>query len=258
MTDAPTHPDLPPPCPANETDWAQAFALRRLQILGELAELGLDVARAIERQASGRADVAAGVSPASTPASPVFHGDPALAYARASRAVRLTLMLQARMIDDIKAAERAAVTARAAADAEWVRANPQDLRPTPELQRKVRVENIVERLVEAEHPDDEEALETLMGEACERLDDEDRYGDILQRPLSEIVARLCKDLGLDPDWAGLARELWAVREVESGDVGWPLVAAVPLQAGEPRPSEHRLLKDALAQLQQAEAAADTG
>jgi hypothetical protein len=77
-------------------------------------------------------------------------------------------------------------------------------------------------VIETERPDDEETLEILMTEACERLDDEDLYGDLLQHPISEIVARLCQDLGLDPDWAELAKELWAVREIESGEVGWPL------------------------------------
>jgi hypothetical protein len=226
MSDAPTRPAVipanaeTPPCPADAADWARPFALRQLEMLGELAELGLDVARAVERQASGRAEppVVAG---------PIFRGDIALAYARVSRAVRLTLMLQAKLIEDLKAQDAGADQART------------DARPAPdgvaaERQRKARIERIVERLAEAEYPDDDDAVADLMTEAGERLDDEDLYGDLMHRPLSELVARLCKDLGLEPRWAELAEELWAVREVESGQVGWPLArreADTPSPAG---------------------------
>ena len=218
MTDAATNPALPPPCPAEAADWARPFALRQLELLGELAELGLYVARAVERQASGRAEPAGG---------PVFQGDPALAYARVSRAVRLTLMLQARLIEDLKAQDAGAATARTEAPREPDRVSP-------EYQRKVRLERIVERLAEAEHPDGDDEVSDLVTEAGERLDDEDLYGDLMDRPLSELVARLCQDLGLEPDWAELAGELWAVREIDSGHVGWPLAGrrVLPRKAGE--------------------------
>jgi hypothetical protein len=160
-----------------------------------------------------------------------------------SRAVRLSLMLQARLIEDLKTADRTGAETIAEAAREQARLDPA-------YQKKVRVEAIVERLIEAEHPDDEETLDTLIADAGERLDDEDLYGDLMERPLSELVARLCKDLGLHPDWAGLAEELWAVREVQSGRPGWPLAQQAP-------PSERQQLKQALAVLN-AVAPSDTG
>jgi hypothetical protein len=212
--------------PADDADWARAYALRQLQLLGELAEIGLDVARAVERQASGRND----------DQPEVFQGDLALAYSRVSRAVRLTLMLQAKLIEDLRAADMAGAEERAAAEAEAAK----DLeRRDPAYQRKARVEAIVERLIEAEHPDEEETVDDVLREAAERLDDEDLYGDLLERPVSELVARLCKDLGLEPDWAELAEEFWAVREVQSGRPGWPL-------AERRLPSERQRLEQALA------------
>ena len=216
MSDPATLPALPTLAPPDEAHWSHAFALRQLQLLGELAELGLDVARAVERQAG---DMHSCVSPDPRPAL-AFQGDPALAYARVSRAVRLTLMLQAKLIDAMKAAETADAAARTQPD-----------RFSPEYQRKARVERIVERLAEAEHPDAEDQVTDLLAEAAERLDDEDLYGDLLDRPMSELVARICQDLGLAPDWAGLAQELWAVKEVESGQPGWPLAGL----AGQTRP-----------------------
>jgi hypothetical protein len=174
---------------------------RQLQILGELAEIGLEVARAVG-------------------AAPGPAGDLALAYARVSRAVRLTLMLQSQLIEDAAAAARE-------------RARPEPAPALPEDIRKARVTRIVERLVTAEHRHDVDMADELSAEAAERLDDEDVYGDLMQRPMSELVARLCRDLGLEPDWAQLAQELWAQQEIASGDVGAPLSTTRPLPlAGE--------------------------
>ena len=245
MTAALTTPAPPPPCPADEADWARAYAMRQLQMLGELAEIGLDVARAVERQASGQN---AGQPDAPVVQGRIFQGDLALAYSRVSRAVRLTLMLQARLIEALKAADKTGAEGRAAAEAET--AKDQERRE-PAYQRKVRVEAIVQRVIEAEHPDDEETLDTLINETGERLDDEDLYGDLMDRPLSELVARLCKDLDLHPDWAELAEELWAVREVESGRLGRPLAQSVI-------PSEQQQLDQALATLNAVEFLRDTG
>jgi hypothetical protein len=204
MTDAPTSPAVIPaeagtPCPADAADWARPYALRQLEMLGELAELGLDVARAVERQAR---------EPSAAPDGPLFKGDLALAYARVSRAVRLTLMLQSKLIEDMKAAEKAGAEERKSDE--------------PTNRAKIRVDTIVQRISATQHAGEPEMHEWVLREAAERLDDEDVFGDLLERPISESVARLCKQLGLEPDWAELAEELWAVREMESGHVGWPL------------------------------------
>lgn len=185
------------------------LAERRIALLDAMAELGLEAARQVQRE------VEAGAASAT---------DGALAYARVSRAVRLTLKLQSQMIEALKAqedqAQAAAVDLALQDDAAHI--------------RKCRVGRIVERLVKAEH-DDEDQVEALVAEADERLDDEDVYGDLLERPMSEIVARLCRDLGLSPDWSDLAQELWAKDEIESGARGRPFAAVpLPLDGGEAR------------------------
>ena len=86
--------------------------------------------------------------------------------------------------------------------------------------RKGRISRIMERVVKAGH-DDAEAVERLTGEADDRLDDDGLIGDVLARPVSEIVALICKDLGLDPDWTRLAEEAWARDEIDSGAAGAP-------------------------------------
>jgi len=63
---------------------------RQMEVLGRLAEVGLQVALAVERQAQADPDGAALQAIA-------------LAYSRVSRAVRLTLALQGRLEDDLAA-----------------------------------------------------------------------------------------------------------------------------------------------------------
>ena len=139
----------------------------------------------------------------------VVEGDIGMAYARVARAVRQSVMLQARLIADRPAPRK-------------------ETHLTPEDHAKDRVARIVGRVIEAEH-DDEDRIERLQDESIERLEDEDIYGAVLTRPMSEMVADICQDLGLHPDWTRLARECWAVEEIASGDVGEPLAAfAVPL------------------------------
>jgi hypothetical protein len=151
----------------------------QLKMLGEMAELGLKAARAVVGQAEGQAP---------PPAT-----ETALAYSRVSRAVRLCILLQAKLLEE--------------------RDEEQELQEmfTPRYRKKARVEKIIER-VAAEQAEDEDALDAIVIEAGDRLDDEDLYGDLMERPLGEIVGRLCHDLGLEPDWSELSQELWAKRE----------------------------------------------
>jgi hypothetical protein len=43
----------------------------------------------------------------------------------------------------------------------------------------------------------------------ERLDEGEDYRDLLERPLREIVERLCRDLDLSPDWSQWRDDGWA-------------------------------------------------
>src|ERR1700761_2821340 len=98
---------------------------RQLEMLGELAELGLEVAQIVERRAKA---VDAGTSDADLQGV-------AMAYARVARAVRMTLLLQSRLINDLKSHE--ATAAREAALA--LRAEDR-ARLAPHEAHKARVE----------------------------------------------------------------------------------------------------------------------
>ena len=196
----------PAPDADDAADWARPLYQRQIAVVGELAEIGLELARAVTDQVkAGEADLQAG----------------AMAYARVARAVRLTLMLQARLIKDLQAHDHhhAWLPESALRQAESERDDLAD-------ERKACVEHIIERVASRQH-DDLDAVERLVEEASERLDQDDFYGDLLSRPVSELVDIICKDLGLSPDWPRLAEEAWARDEVLSGQVGRPLAGMRP-------------------------------
>lgn len=198
---------LPEPLPPSEPDAVDVPSdglKRQLDRLDRLADAGLEMAAAIAAQ----------VKAAESFDAPAV----AMAYARVARAVRLTLALQSRLVSDRRTRDERAAAERARAEAE------------DDESDKARVERIVERVIRAEH-DDEDTVEQLGAEAAERLDDDDLYDDLLDRPLSEIVAIICRDLGLSPDWPRLAEEGWAQREIAEGEPGWPLASFAARRAG---------------------------
>ncbi len=80
---------------------------------------------------------------------------------------------------------------------------------------------MVERAILAEHGGGR-AFERLSRCAERLIEDEDLYGYLLSRPMSETVHGICRDLGLSPDWTRLVEETWAQREITDGPVGEPL------------------------------------
>ena len=186
------------PTPAEPAD-APSRHERQLALLDRLADIGMEVAEAIGRQAAN--------PDSETPN--IFQGDLALAYSRAARAVRMTIALSARLVAEA--------------------ARPTPLAPAERRERKERIGRIVTRLIgEAYENDDEgETAEHLTGVISERLDDGDIYGDVMRRPVSEIIAEICADLDIAPSWADFALEGWAREEMQDGPVGAPLLPHQP-------------------------------
>jgi hypothetical protein len=211
-----------------ETDraaWRQAALQRQAERLEQLAEVGLRLAATLEGEAA-EARAAGG---------PVRDGV-AMAFGRVSRAVRLSVLLHARLLSDMDEADRRGrYVSPMDREAEDARLADEEARRDPAYGHKARVEAIVGRVARAEI-DDEDRLERLTTEAAERLDDEDLYGDVLTRPVGELVALICRDLGLDPDWERLSQEAWARAEIAAAPPGSPfLLPQTP--ARRPRPAE---------------------
>jgi hypothetical protein len=146
----------------------------QLRVLKELVDLGLELARAIQSRALARiaAEEAAAEKPAG--AAPSGDGGWALAFMRVNRAVRQTVALQAKLAEDRRTR---------AATAEQERRQ----------QKKMRVKRSVARVIwnEDRPAKTRDWLDELNGR-IEDLDDTD-FGD---RPIAEIVARICRDLGI--------------------------------------------------------------
>ena len=211
---------LPPPPstpPSDPAAYAGSVIRRQIARLDALADCGLAMAKEIERRTVQAPPEGEAAPPPETLA---------MAFSRVARAVRMTALLQARLLKEMdEGARRAAYDRRFAPppvpepvvidDAE-IDAALND----PAFVHKLRVERIVERVARAAH-DDDDAVDRLIAEAGERLDDEDLYGDVLARPVGELVSLICRDLGLDPDWERLSQEAWAIEEMASGVAGSP-------------------------------------
>lgn len=205
-------PDDPPPDP----DAARRRALldRQLERLDQLIAAGMDLVQGLAAQAEG--------------GPKVVEGDVALAYSRVSRSVRMAMLLQTRL-----AAEPEAEAAAEPKTTYFTWLEPENSIAERTAARKERVEQIVEDLARREQGDDE-AAEHIRREAAERLERDDLYGEVLTRPISELVFEICRDLNLAPDWPRLARQPWARREMADGKAGAPLKAHLsPPQAASP-------------------------
>ncbi len=162
---------------------------RQLDKLDRLADLGLEIVQALAAQAKGTGPQ-------------VVEGDVALAYERLARGVRMAVMLQSRLTEDARGARETAADPAAA--------------------RKDAVARVVKRVAEADGRLDGFQMSWARREARERLEHDDIYGQVMSQPVSDLVAAICRDLGLTPDWARLAAEAWAQDEIDSGEIGGPL------------------------------------
>lgn len=145
---------------------------RQLAMLAELAEIAMEVARSVGRQAAENL-AAEGLAAARG------GGDLTLAFSRAARAVRLTLLLQTRLAEGPARGREDLGAGSACREA-----------------RMARAQGHIERLVRDQHGDDLETVERLMAEGAERLGEEDHFDEL---PMGQIVGLICNDLGLAPD-----------------------------------------------------------
>jgi hypothetical protein len=137
----------------------------------------------------------------------VVEGDVGLAFSRVSRAVRLAVLLQNELGGSREDPEAAALKAEAD-------------RQAAHRDRAVR---ILRRVARDHCRRDGFAVSVIAREAAERLGDDDIYSLVASRPVGELVAMLCRDFGLEPNWDALATEAWAEAEIESGVEGSPFL-----------------------------------
>jgi hypothetical protein len=158
-------------------------------MLGELAELGLMVARELAVRTRECEDVDQTVALAG-------------AFQKVSRVVRLTVALDFKLGRD--AAREARVEAREAeaAEAEADRQGRLEAAcaaPGPIAARKTRVSNLLNRLIWNECEGDSEEYEVLSDDLTSRLDEAARSADFETLPIEALARRVIADMGLSGD-----------------------------------------------------------
>jgi hypothetical protein len=176
---------------------AEARTERHLRMLEDLAEIGMDLARTVQRQAHEQA--AADLDAAAL----------GLVFSRIARAVRQTVALEARLAEDRQAKTAAQVARQSHARA---------------TRRRRDVRAVVEQTIEADAAESD--LEDLLLDLEERLVDYDDT-DFADRPVGELVARICRDLGVTPDWSLWEDEDWAIEEAAARPRGSPYATRDP-------------------------------
>ena len=182
---------------------SQDWVLRQARVLERLAEIGLALAESVLERAT------AAVEP-----SP----DVGLVYSRIARAVRQTVMLEAKLREDARKREEG-IAERRHAFADKVAETRAELEAAPYRARRTKIEGLVDCAIRREW--DGLDIGQLMVRCTERLDDLEDYGDLLDRPIGEALASICRDLGLSPDWSQWQMQRWAIREAEENPPGSP-------------------------------------
>jgi hypothetical protein len=182
---------------------AQQFA-----VLATLTRIGMKAAGLVERAMDAAIAAPAEVEPRRQAEQAETL---ATAYARVARALRVNLTTENQITRDHQkreARERAEREGRCA------------LSPTIRRNRlKAKVERVMDEVIDREIPPDEqdEIRDTLQ----ECLDDFDEDPDLADRSVGALVAGICTDLYLDPDWSWWQDERWAVKEIRDKPPGSP-------------------------------------
>ena len=196
-----------------------AQTMRHVRMLQELAEIAMTMARAVGRQVAAEPEAAA--EPAAESAGTA---NPGLVLTRIARCVRQTVALEAKLTADYRAWVRKSAAERAAALAEQAeRAAAAEARKRE--RKKAQVERAAKTVIEgATRPDD---YHPRLRDVKEWLWDSDDDADFADRPIGEIIARICDDLHIPFDVKKWENESWAREERRTKPPGSPFASHVP-------------------------------
>ena len=158
----------------------------RARTLRQLVAIGMDMARMLQDQAREASACDPGVVGA----------DLSLRFHRISRSIRMSLALDAKL-------------------ASGFQAEMKERKATQLTERKALAKEAVSRQVDRDTPDRD-----LHRERSDRIERED-LEDFSDKPVSEIIAIICADLGITPDWQAWSLEPWAIDERRTHVPGSP-------------------------------------
>jgi len=191
---------------------------RAMRMLDRLAVIGMEMTELLYRQVQDEDAARGAAPPAAEAAEPAAAPDKTIHqrvaetpakrdYDRLTRSVRLTLALLVKFHNDRLEREQ-----KAAAGIQAV-----------EEQRKPRLRKQLERVAREAirrqtDPRDREHLRLTL---YERLEEDDIERDLLDRPFGELIRRICRDIGIEPDWEFWGEDYWAVEEIRLKPAGSP-------------------------------------
>jgi hypothetical protein len=210
----------PPAPPADDADAAADPAIllaeEHLRVLAELRACGMEMARTLAERAaldlhSAKALIAHTESEDKyglSPRYPVPMQDPASTFAKISRAIRLTLALEAKTAERLRALRAGVIQERETRRAEKAKGAEPATEDRHAVAKK-KVHDIVLQAINAEDTDDAEESFGVWEALEERLELDDAYAKLEDRPLREVVEQLCADLCIEVDWSRWTGEGWA-------------------------------------------------
>ncbi len=214
---APTDASLEPSADFASDAAMAARAARRIEVVERLIEMGLELTDGLHRQAMAQIEQAV-----VDPEAPVVDGDAAeLKFSRLAKTVRMCLALGARLGQDLIDQRRRAEAVRVTGLVEQARARKVTRRRA--VMRKVMVREMVEKTIDATIHDDDVA--ETRANLRERLVDHEGNEDaeFADAPIGVLVARICRDLGVTPDWSLLQGYVWAIEEAATLPPGSPFI-----------------------------------
>jgi len=184
----------PDPQGLADDDPSVVLAESRIRMLRRLAEIGMELA---ERTLN-------------TQVAPAKGRDPAEFYAPISRAIRLTLALEAKTDEELRDL-KAGVVRKRKKERKRAAKRHEAAAAKDAAERAVKVRDLVAEAAEFEIADVYEFAHVYHA-LRERLDEDPAYDDCGVRPLREPVERLCEELMLSPDWSRWDGEGWTREE----------------------------------------------
>ncbi len=179
---------------------AIARSERHGAVLARLTDIGMELAEALIVQAK------------KTPTA-----DLAAAYAKIAQTVRRTIALEAHLAEGLSV-RRASLRAKRQAQRDKAASDHEEAR------RDAIAENL-SGAIRAWFPDDDgETHFARLADAEVLLEEADELDGYLDRPIGEVIAGLCRALGLDPDWAVQQEGEWVTKRfnfVPDLDCHWP-------------------------------------
>lgn len=224
----------------------------RLAMLEELAEIGMESARAIGQQV---VDAVKATPLGEAPSKEVVRAEAALRSA--SRSVRQAVALHAKLEKQQLALDATAESGEGGQSGGGSSAGGSSAGGSSAAEqggrgffrsraRRFRRKAMVKRAIERAYagaienladPSDDEGYEHLLDDLFERMDEYEEFADFAEDPVSALVGGICRGLGIEPCWRDYVNEPWAIEEIRLKPPGsvyadWP--EGDPADAGRER------------------------